>query len=169
LPVPTLLVPALTDSYWNDDWPAPRDLARRPAGVPLPPEAPWPRQTALPSTGAIALPAPAQSIFEIRDPVLLAARVAARSQRQAEPAAATEDVKGGAKRVTAEAAAPRRMIGGKSQAGKSQAGKSRIAQSHPGRIKHAGAAHAAGRGIRHAAHPARRALKHVVQVKRRSV
>jgi hypothetical protein len=161
----TLVVPALTDSYWNDDWPAPRDLARRPAGgVPLPREAPWPRQTLLPLPGASALPAPAQSIFEIRDPVLLAARIVARSPRQAEPAASTEDVKGGAKPVTAEAAASRRTIGGKSHAGKS-----RIAQSHAGRVKHAGAAHAAGRGIRHAAHPSRRALKRVVQIKRRSV
>jgi peptidoglycan/xylan/chitin deacetylase (PgdA/CDA1 family) len=153
----TLVVPALSDSYWNDDWPTSSDQARR--------RAPWPRQTPLPpESAANVLPAPAQSIFEIRDPVLLAARVVARSQRQAEQAASTEDVKGDAKLVTAEAGASRRTI-----AGKSQVGKSRTAQSHVGRVKRAGTAHAASRGIRHAAHPARRALKRVVQIKRRSV
>ena len=151
-----LVVPALSDSYWNDDWSTASDLTRRrAAGVPLPRQAPWPQQMPQPQeNAAAALSAPAQSIFEIKDPVLLAARVVARSQRQAEPTVSSEHVERGAKLVTAEAAASRHTTTGKSRFG---------------RVKRAGASHAAGRGIRHAAHPLRRALKRVVQVKRRSV
>jgi peptidoglycan/xylan/chitin deacetylase (PgdA/CDA1 family) len=156
----TLVVPAVSDSYWNDDWPTPSDLARRQAGgVPLPRQAPWPQQTPQPpANAATVLPAPAQSIFEIKDSRALAL-AAARSQRQAEQRAATEHAKDAAKLVSAEAGASRRAI----------AGKSRVAKSQLGRVKRAGVSHAAGRGIRHAAHPVRRALKRVVQVKRRSV
>ena len=134
----TLVVPALSDSYWNDDWPTPSRQAGR--------RTQWPNPVP-PESAGIALPAPGPGVFELKDgPALLQA--AARSRRQAEQAASAET----AKALAAEAeAAPR-----------AGAGKSRV-----GRVKRAGAAHA-GRSIRHAAHPTRRALKRVVQVKRRS-
>ena len=69
----TLPAPSLSDSDWHDGQlvpPAePFDRARRlKRGVPLPREAPWPRQSPLALDGAaIALPIPAQSIFEIQE------------------------------------------------------------------------------------------------------
>ena len=62
---PTLPVPALSDLDWHTT-----DLgvraSRRGRGVPLPPVAPWPRQTTLPPAGTLAaLPVPARSIFKI--------------------------------------------------------------------------------------------------------
>ena len=62
---PTLPVPALSDLDWHTT-----DLGvrapRRGRGVPLPPVAPWPRQTTLPPAGTLAaLPIPARSIFKI--------------------------------------------------------------------------------------------------------
>jgi hypothetical protein len=47
----------------------PFDRARRLArGVPLPREAPWPRQSPLaPDSAAVALPIPAESIFDIQE------------------------------------------------------------------------------------------------------
>ena len=69
----TLPAPSLSDSDWHDGQlvpPAePFDRAKRlKRGVPLPREAPWPRQSPLTLDGAaIALPIPAQSIFEIQE------------------------------------------------------------------------------------------------------
>ena len=69
----TLPAPSLSDSDWHDGQlvpPAePFDRAKRlKRGVPLPREAPWPRQSPLALDGAaIALPIPAQSIFEIQE------------------------------------------------------------------------------------------------------
>ena len=62
---PTLPVPALSDLDWHTT-----DLGvrapRRGRGVPLPPVAPWPRQTTLPPAGTLAaLPIPARSIFKV--------------------------------------------------------------------------------------------------------
>ncbi len=59
-----------------------RRLAR---GVPLPREAPWPRQSPLaPDSAAIALPVPAQSIFEIQEKPLAATQGLASHSHQAE-------------------------------------------------------------------------------------
>ncbi len=59
-----LSAPALTDSYWNDDWP------RR---------ALWPQQTLLPLQSAAAvLPVPAQSVFQLPDGLRRAMLAAAR-------------------------------------------------------------------------------------------
>ena len=78
--------PAVSDSYWNDDWPAPLDRAKakgRTGAVPLPRQAPWPRQMPLPlQSAAIALPVPAQSVFELRDRPQLAARAVALPSRR---------------------------------------------------------------------------------------
>jgi peptidoglycan/xylan/chitin deacetylase (PgdA/CDA1 family) len=62
-----LPVPALSDLDWRTT-----DLggraARRGRGVPLPPVAPWPRQTTLPPAGTLAaLPVPAKSVFKLPD------------------------------------------------------------------------------------------------------
>ena len=152
----TLPVPALSDSYWNDDWLPPSDRARRRAGtVPLPRQAPWPRPAPLPlQSAASALPVPAQSVFELRDRPHLAGRTVALPSRRAEQAASAGHRKAGVARISTEAGASRRAIAGK---------------PHPGDVKRASASHAAGRGNEHAAQPGRRGLKRLVQVKKRSV
>jgi peptidoglycan-N-acetylglucosamine deacetylase len=69
----TLPAPSLPDPGWRGGGLIPLvepfDRTRRNArGVPLPRQAPWPRQSALPPDGAaIVLPVPAQSIFEIQE------------------------------------------------------------------------------------------------------
>ena len=69
----TLPAPSLPDPGWRGaeltPFAEPFDRTRRNAhGVPLPRQAPWPRQSALPPDGAaIVLPVPAQSIFEIQE------------------------------------------------------------------------------------------------------
>src|ERR1700681_4925716 len=65
----TLPAPSLSDSDWRDGQSMtlaePSDRTRRLArGVPLPREAPWPRQSFIALDSAIALPVPAESIFE---------------------------------------------------------------------------------------------------------
>ena len=149
--------PWLSDSYWNDEWLTPSDRARRPTGaVPLPRQAPWPRQLPLPLLSAVnALPVPGQSVFEFRDRPRLAARtVTALPSRRAEPTVSAEHARHGAMQVPAETSASRRTGAEKAQIG---------------RIGRASASHAAGHAGRHAAQPGRRALKRLVQVKKRSV
>jgi peptidoglycan-N-acetylglucosamine deacetylase len=69
----TLPAPSLSDLDWREGrsmtLTESLDHARRIGrGVPLPKEAPWPRQlTLLPDNSAIALPVPAPSIFEIQE------------------------------------------------------------------------------------------------------
>jgi peptidoglycan/xylan/chitin deacetylase (PgdA/CDA1 family) len=152
-----LPAPVLSDSYWHDDWPIPvaetSDRSKR-RGIRLPRQAPWPRQTPLPpERAAIALPAPAQSVFEMQDRLRFAL---ARASRPAEPAIATgpRHETDGAKLVAADTGASRRTVAGK---------------PHLGRVRRASASHAAGRATRHATHAGRRALKRMVQVKKRSV
>jgi hypothetical protein len=75
--------PALTDSYWNDDWPR---------------HALWPRQTLLPLQSATAvLPVPAQSVFQLPDGLRRAMQTAARRPHQVEQTASVELAKVGAK------------------------------------------------------------------------
>jgi peptidoglycan/xylan/chitin deacetylase (PgdA/CDA1 family) len=152
-----LPAPALSDSYWHDDWPMPvaetSDRGKR-RGVPPPRQAPWPRQTPLlPERAAIALPAPAPSVFEMQDRLRFAL---ARASRPAEPAIAAGPRRepDGAKLVAADAGASRRTVAGK---------------PHLERVRRASASHAGGRVTRHATHAGRRALKRVVQVRKRSV
>src|SRR5206468_861007 len=60
-----LPVPALSDLDWHTTGLGER-TARRGRGAPLPPVAPWPRQTTLPPAGTLAaLPVPARSLFKI--------------------------------------------------------------------------------------------------------
>jgi peptidoglycan-N-acetylglucosamine deacetylase len=164
-----LAAPSLRDLEGSDGelmaFAEPSDRARRMAhGVPLPREAPWPRQTPLlPETVAAALPIPAQSVFEIKDRPRLAAQTAA--PRHAEPPAASA-------REMADAEKPLR-------------GKRHLAHA-AGRARKNGASQAAGHGSqvaaqsriatqsrsatprRVAAHPHRGTLKHLVQVKKRN-
>jgi peptidoglycan/xylan/chitin deacetylase (PgdA/CDA1 family) len=160
----TLPVPSLSDLEGSDGglmaFAEPSDRARRTAhGVPLPQEAPWPRQSPLlPETAADALPIPAQSIFEIKDRPRLAAR--ADASRHAEQPGASA-------RETADVEKP-------------VSGKRHLAHD-VGRAGRHGASHATGRGSRIAAkaagaahpriaaHPRRDRLKHLVQVKKRNV
>jgi peptidoglycan/xylan/chitin deacetylase (PgdA/CDA1 family) len=151
-----LPAPALSDSYWDDDWPIPvaqRSDRDKRHGISLPRQAPWPRQTLLPpERAAITLPVPAQSVFELQDRLRFAL---ARSTRPAEPAIATAPRRetDGAKPVAADAGASRHTAAGK---------------PHLGRVHRASASHASFT-TRHATHAGRRALKRVVQVKKRSV
>src|SRR5258708_15725634 len=85
-----LPAPALSDLDWRDGrsmtLAEASDHTRRLArGVPLPREAPWPRQSPLaPDSAAIALPVPAQSIFEIQEKPLAATQGLASDSHQAE-------------------------------------------------------------------------------------
>jgi peptidoglycan/xylan/chitin deacetylase (PgdA/CDA1 family) len=104
--------PWLSDSYWNDEWLAPSDRAGRRAGaVPLPRQAPWPRQMPLSQVSAVnALPVPGQSVFEFR-------AVTALRSRRAEPTVAAGHARQGATQVPAEASASRRTSAGKPRIG----------------------------------------------------
>jgi peptidoglycan-N-acetylglucosamine deacetylase len=86
-----LPAPSLSDLDWRDGQSmtlAESDRVRRAArGVPLPREAPWPRQSPKPlDNAAIALPVPAQSIFEIQEKRRAARQGLAPSSHQAEQA-----------------------------------------------------------------------------------
>jgi peptidoglycan/xylan/chitin deacetylase (PgdA/CDA1 family) len=156
-----LPAPAVSDSYWNDAWPAPQakplDRARRHTGaIPLPRQAPWPRQITIRSaSAATALPAPAQGIFEMRDKPWTVTRAVARSAGRTERVAAAErETDHRTKLVSAEAGASRRMTAGKSR------------QRH---AKRPGASDVGSHGSQAAAHAGKRTLKRLVQVKKRSV
>jgi peptidoglycan-N-acetylglucosamine deacetylase len=108
-------------------------------GVPLPQDAPWPRQAEPLGTAAIALPVPAQSVFEIPEGLPTAMLAAAATSRRAElPAPAQHEA------ISADAGLSR----------------------HRGR--RAGARRVARRATRPAAHARRGPLKHLVQVRKGS-
>jgi hypothetical protein len=116
--------PWLSDSYWNDVWLAPSDRAGRRAGaVPLPRQAPWPRQMPLSQVSAVnALPVPGQSVFEFRDRPRPAVRaVTALRSRRAEPTVSAGHANQGATQVPAEASASRRTSAGKPRIGRASA------------------------------------------------
>ncbi len=125
--------------------------------MPLPQEAPWPRQSELPLENAsITLPVPAQSIFEI--PEKSFATIAA-SPHHAEQSAQTGGETGRLARLgSIDGGASPRTIRGKHRGARDI-----------GRSRQRSAAHHTGRGSRQAAHVRRGALKHLVQVKKRSV
>ena len=145
-----LPAPALSDLEAHDGAPAagPEGRAGRFAhGVPLPREAPWPRETLLPPDDAAAiLPVPAQNVFDIPEKSLA---VIGPAPHRPKPT--------GLEMMTADAGDSPRRIRGK---------------PHSGHVRQAavhGTRHAAVHGTRHAAHARRGALKHLVQVKRGSV
>ena len=143
----TLPAPALSDLDWRDGQSMTLAEDRnRPSGrgVPLPRQAPWPRQSSLPpDSAAIALPVPAQSVFELQEGLRAATQGLASSRR----AAMTRPADHGA--ISADAGNSGRTIRG---------------TPHPGRVRQA-----AGRGTWQATHGRRGTLKHLVQVRKRSV
>jgi hypothetical protein len=93
----------------------PFDRAGRLArGVPLPREAPWPRQSPHALDGAaIALPVPAQSVFEIQEKPRAAPQGLAPSSHHAEQTVpAGRETDGLARLISADAGDSRRMIPG---------------------------------------------------------
>jgi peptidoglycan/xylan/chitin deacetylase (PgdA/CDA1 family) len=157
----TLPAPALSDFYGDSGqlvpFAEPFDRVNRHArGVPLPQEAPWPAQLPLPvnSTAAIALPAPAQSVFEIQElPRVTAEAVALLSPRTERTVVPEPRMDGIAKLISVNAADSRAAIPRK---------------SHVGRGRRLNASHPAAR-TRLTAHARRGTLKHLVQVKKRNV
>jgi peptidoglycan-N-acetylglucosamine deacetylase len=153
-----LAAPSLSDLDGPDGplpaFPESSDRARRLAGaIPLPREAPWPRQSVLPPEPAEnALPVPAPAVFEIPEKSYTALLAASPASRRAEQAASSEPRP--TKLTSLEADDSRRSVHGKSQLGRGQ----RVRLSHN-----------AGRGSRHAAHYRRGPLKRLVQIKKRSV
>jgi peptidoglycan-N-acetylglucosamine deacetylase len=92
-----LPAPSLSDSGWHDGeltpLAEPYDRARRLAhGVPLPREAPWPKPSPIAlNNAAIALPVPAQSVFEITEKRRAAAQGVAPSSHHTERTVPRED------------------------------------------------------------------------------
>jgi peptidoglycan-N-acetylglucosamine deacetylase len=145
-----LPAPALSDLDGPDgQWmplAEPLDRVKRMAlGVPLPREAPWPRQSPLsPDSAATALPVPARSIFEIEEALRVAMRAVPPSSRHAE-----QTVPAHSEAIAADAGESRQTIRGKRHLGQAR--------------------QVASRGTRHAAHARRSTLKHLVQVRKGSV
>jgi hypothetical protein len=142
-----LAAPSLSDLDWGEErstvLAADRSHSRPGRGVPLPPEAPWPRQSPLPLENAsITLPVPAQGIFEIQEGLRVAMRTGGPASRHAEPTAVAHETS------AVEEADSRRMRRHRGGRGRQMA----------------------GHATRHVAH-ARRGppLKHLVQVRKRSV
>jgi peptidoglycan-N-acetylglucosamine deacetylase len=129
----TLPAPSLADLDWRDAEsiaiaPSPDRARRVGRGVPLPREAPWPPQSPLPPVGAaIALPVPAQSVFEIREGLRTAMQAITPSPRRAELTVPAHD-----EAISVDAGASRRTIRGR---------------PHPGHTRHA--AHARRGTLKH--------------------
>jgi peptidoglycan/xylan/chitin deacetylase (PgdA/CDA1 family) len=143
----SLAAPSLSDLDWRDgaSMTLAEDRTTRPGhGVPLPREAPWPRLSSGPSDGAaIALPVPAQDIFEIQEGLRVALRSGPPLSHHAEQTVAAHEAN------STDARDSRHRMRGKHHA--------------------ASARHVAGRPTRHAAHGRHGGLKHLVQVRKRSV
>ena len=129
----TLPAPSLADLDWRDAEsiaiaPSSDHAGRAGRGVPLPREAPWPRQSPLPPVGAaIVLPVPAQSVFEIREGLRTAMQAITPSPRRAELTVPAHD-----EAISVDAGTSRRTIRGR---------------RHPGRTRHA--AHARRGMLKH--------------------
>jgi peptidoglycan/xylan/chitin deacetylase (PgdA/CDA1 family) len=153
----TLPAPSLSDFDWLDAQPMTlaETLKRSVHGVPLPREAPWPRPSELPmENAAVALPAPAPSLFEMPQGLQVALH-SAPSPRHAKQAGSSEHEMR-TKLASADTRDSRHVSRGKLRLGHG-----------PGHNRH----HAASRGARHAAPSAtaarRGSLKHLVQVKKK--
>ncbi len=137
----TLPAPALSDLDWRDggSMTLAEDRAGRAGhGVPLPRQAPWPRQSLAPEATYNALPVPALSVFEIKEGLRAATRGQTRRAEQRGP----EDREA----ISATAGGHTRTLRGK---------------PHPSGVRRA-----AGSAARNAAHGG--ALKNLVQVRKRS-
>jgi peptidoglycan-N-acetylglucosamine deacetylase len=141
----TLPAPALSDLDWGEARSMTLAEADRvkAGGVPLPREAPWPRPSPLqPAGGAIELPVPALSVFQIKEGLRLAMQVSAPGPRRAEFSGPAPD----------EAIANHPGISRRTSRGRPSAGRGRPAAGHLAR-------HAAPRST----------LRHLVQARRGSV
>jgi len=112
-----LPAPSLSDLDWRDGQSVtlaePSDRARRLArGIPLPRQAPWPRQSPLaPDSASIALPVPAQSIFEIQEKPHAATQRISPPSHHAEQTVPTErETDGLARLISVDAGNSRRTI-----------------------------------------------------------
>jgi hypothetical protein len=147
----TLPAPSLPDSGFHDgrlvSLAEPFDRTNRRAhGVPLPQQAPWPRQSPPPlGNAAIVLPVPAQNIFEIQEKPDAAVQTVAPSSRHAEQKTVPRAADARASLISVDAGVPRRAIFGGPYSGRARrAGVSQIA-THRTRL-----AAGAGRGaLRH--------------------
>jgi hypothetical protein len=121
-------------------------------GVPLPQEAPWPRQSPLAlDNAATALPVPALSIFEIQENPRATAQSLLPHSQHAEQIISTDRETDGIAKAGDGGAARRSMHG----------------KRHSGAVRRLGVAHPRGRGSRIAAHVRHGTL--MVQIKKRNV
>ena len=148
--------PSLSEQEWQEGQLA--ELVDRAArrGVPIPREAPWPRQSPLPLENAsLSLPVPAPGVFKIPEGSFAAI---ASSPRHA-PAISTEpETKDRTKLGSADDGESRRTIRGKHHA-----------ERYSKRAGRRGASRVAGHGTGKATHAHRGPLKRLVQVKKRNV
>ena len=153
-----LAAPALSDLDWRSE----RSLTlaelqdhhagRGGHGIPLPREAPWPRQLQFSADStAIALPIPARESFEI--PEKSYAVIAMASSHQNQSIRADRETDRVAKPIVAGSGTSRRTN----------------SRRHAGRARGFGGSHMAAHRRRIAAHAGRRELRHLVQIRRRSV
>jgi len=148
-----LPAPALSDLDWHDGrsmtLAEPFDRVKRLVrDVPLPREAPWPRQLTLAQEdAAITLPVPAESILEIREGLRAAMQAAPPSRHAEQPVPSRHQT------ASAEAGSRRTLRG----------------RPHLGRARQHAVSHLAGGGSRQVVRARKGTLKHLVQVKKRSV
>jgi peptidoglycan/xylan/chitin deacetylase (PgdA/CDA1 family) len=114
-----LPAPAVTASEWHDglllSLPEAFDRSRRLArgAVPLPQQAPWPRQLPIQAAGStLALPVPAQGIFQIPEKNRAAIRALTPLQHHAEQLPAGDGVNGVEIMISLDASAAKRPIPG---------------------------------------------------------
>jgi peptidoglycan/xylan/chitin deacetylase (PgdA/CDA1 family) len=148
-----LAAPSLSDLDWRDERsPTLAELLdhdRIGRGVPRPQQAPWPRQWPLPADSSdIALPVPAENIFEIPEKSL--AVIAMASHREEATGVADREIDRDAKPNAADTSESRRLRG------------------HSRHARRSGKAHIAHRGSARTARDNPRELKHLAQVRKRS-
>ena len=134
---------------------AKNDSAKLAQNVPLPREAPWPRQDELPVlNAAITLPVPEESLFEVPTD----ARAAFESSPRRAEAAAEGEAEGQSKQASAEASRSERTAGRHGRGART-----RLAR---GARRATRLAHSASKHQAHAGKPARRPV-HVASLKKR--
>jgi peptidoglycan/xylan/chitin deacetylase (PgdA/CDA1 family) len=108
----TLPAPQISDAWWNDGMVLARsyERGRRARGIPLPREAPWPREPVSPASATATLPVPASGVFEVAEGWRTAMRDFASAERRAEQIAAIQaEAERPAKPSRAEARRSRRV------------------------------------------------------------
>jgi hypothetical protein len=158
--------PALSDFDGADGvlllQPEPFDRVNRHVrGVPLPQEAPWPREWLLPASSvAVALPVPAKSVFELPELPRSTPEAVARLAPRAKPDAVAER-EPPPETVSVQAGNPSHGIRGKNRVGR----RKQLAMSRKARRGTAVAAHRRSKTVHARGGPP----KHLAQVKKRNV